>query len=197
MLIDVAALLPVGRILVGLILTAAIILAFGKRHEAIIALAIQYILVAVLVTEGPYAPVGLVKLTAGLVVVAVLSITLRRGEMHALPLPLRLAVLAVAGIAAYSLQSYAVPTAVPPMAALEVGLAGKWLIVAGLLTAIIWRDPLRAGLGLLTFSSGFQVLYGYQEISLSVAGLLGIIDVIIALGVAYLTSQTTEGAASR
>jgi len=58
----------------------------------------------------------------------------------------------------------------------------------GLLTAIWAGEPLKVGLGLLTFEGGFELFYTTQEKSLSVMGLLGIANLLVALAIAYLVS---------
>jgi hypothetical protein len=43
-------------------------------------------------------------------------------------------------------------------------------------------------MGLLTFMSGFELFYAGLEQSLLVIGFLGMVNLLIALGVAYLAS---------
>jgi len=62
-----------------------------------------------------------------------------------------------------------------------------WLVAIGLLTVTLTRDPFKVGLGLLTFEAGFEVFFSTFEKSLSVAALLGVVNFLIALAIAYLT----------
>jgi hypothetical protein len=57
---------------------------------------------------------------------------------------------------------------------------------AGILLLGLSQEPLRVGLGLLTFLSGFDLFYVALEPSLVVTGLLGSISFVIALGMAYV-----------
>jgi hypothetical protein len=53
---------------------------------------------------------------------------------------------------------------------------------------ILTAEPLKAGLGLLTFMVGFELFYAALESSLSVVGFLGIANLFMALAIAYLAS---------
>jgi hypothetical protein len=69
-----------------------------------------------------------------------------------------------------------------------ISQACYWLVGIGLLTVVLTRDPYKVGLGLLTFQAGFGILLASFEQSLSVAALVGAVDLLIALGVSYITS---------
>jgi hypothetical protein len=56
----------------------------------------------------------------------------------------------------------------------------------GFLMLLINLDPLRKGVGLLLLLSGFEGIYLYLEQSLVVIELLGIINIMLALAIAYL-----------
>ena len=53
---------------------------------------------------------------------------------------------------------------------------------------ILTAEPLKVGLGLLTFMAGFELFYAALESSLSVTGFLGIINLFMGLAIAYLVS---------
>jgi hypothetical protein len=57
----------------------------------------------------------------------------------------------------------------------------------GLVLMIAGIDPLRAGIGLLVLLNGFQALYAFLEHSLLVIGMLGVLDLLVALGIAVCT----------
>lgn len=65
--------------------------------------------------------------------------------------------------------------------------AAYWLVGMGLLTIILTRDPFKTGLGLLTFSNGFELVYIWFDPGLLVLGLLGIGNTLTALVASYLT----------
>jgi len=72
------------------------------------------------------------------------------------------------------------------------------LAALGILLLGLSQDPLRVGVGLLMFLSGFDIFYVALEPSLVVTGLLGSISFVIALGVAYLkAAQTAAGGEER
>jgi hypothetical protein len=99
-------------------------------------------------------------------------------------LPFRLLAVVLTGLATSSLlSSYPLPE-VPR----DIGFVCYWLALIGLLAMILTVEPLKAGLGLLTFMAGFELFYAALESSLSVVGLLGIVNLLIALAIAYLAS---------
>lgn len=63
---------------------------------------------------------------------------------------------------------------------------GLLLIGMGLLHVSLTVRPLRVGLGLLTFLSGFEILYAAVERSVLVIGLLAVLTLSLALISAYL-----------
>jgi hypothetical protein len=61
------------------------------------------------------------------------------------------------------------------------------LVGLGLVTLSLTDEPLMAGLGLLTFLTGFELFYSALEQSVAMLGLLGAVNLTIALAIAYLT----------
>ncbi len=98
--------------------------------------------------------------------------------------PFRLLAAILIGLVTTSLLNSYPPPEVPR----DIGFACYWLGLMGLLAMILTTEPLRAGLGLLTFMSGFELFYAALESSLSVIGLLGIVNLLMALAIAYLAS---------
>ena len=180
----------------GLGLTSALIAAVENRRVSLLALSAQYILAGLLLSEilGPW--IGSLKIFVGAMIYLILYGTTRPppqtstqtpqdlGRNLLSSRPFRLLSIALAGILAYSLfRSYPLPKVTP-----EVNLGCYWLVTMGLLTAIWAGEPLKVGLGLLTFEGGFELFYTTQEKSLSVMGLLGIANLLVALAIAYLVS---------
>ena len=60
-------------------------------------------------------------------------------------------------------------------------------MVIGLLSVLIGFEPLRIGLGLLTFVNGFETMYFFLEPSFVVIGILGMTQILIALAVAFFS----------
>lgn len=96
--------------------------------------------------------------------------------------PLRALALGAALLAAYA-GSLRFPL---PQVSSLVGLACYLLGVVGLFLAGMAEEPLGAGLGLLVFLNGFDLFFSALEPSLVVAGLLGLMQFLITLAVAYL-----------
>jgi len=68
----------------------------------------------------------------------------------------------------------------------DLSLVCAWLWLMGFLAMALSDEPLRTGLGLLTMSAGFQLLYAALEPSSIAVGLLGSLDLLLGLAVAYL-----------
>ena len=96
----------------------------------------------------------------------------------------RLLVALLLAVVTYALGSRHPFVVEPP----GVSQACYWLVGIGLLIVVLSRDIFKVGLGLITFQAGFGVLLATFESSLSVAALMGVVDILIALGIAYLTS---------
>ena len=84
-----------------------------------------------------------------------------------------------------------------PNAPLPFWVVSLWLSTIGLLLIAITRDTLKLGMGLLTFTAGFGILYLTIEPSLLFYGLLVILDLVLALSVAHLASVPVEVGARR
>ena len=105
--------------------------------------------------------------------------------LYAMPAPFRLAVVALGGVAAYGLWRAHPLEMLPP----TVNLTSYSLMIMGLLLIATSEDPLRTGLGLLTFFNGFEVAYITLDSSLIVFALLGSIDILIALAVGHAAAR--------
>lgn len=112
---------------------------------------------------------------------------LRRFPVWSDDAPLRVLALGAALLAAYAGSLRFPLPQVPPL----VGLACYLLGVVGLFLAGMAEEPLGAGLGLLVFLNGFDLFFGALEPSLVVAGLLGLVQFLITLAVAYLALART------
>jgi len=116
----------------------------------------------------------------------------QRGGMGAL---FRLMVLLLGGLVAYGLWR-AYPLGIVPSG---VSLTSYLLVAIGLLVTLTSADPLRIGLGVLTFVNGFEGTYLFLEHSLVMMALLSAVDIIIALGIVtcaemWLVSLQVEAA---
>jgi hypothetical protein len=193
------------ELMLGLLITATVIIVLEDWRLCLWALLAQYVLVSLLLVRVMPLRVALVKVIMGGMVCVILYLTARRvhwgretvvkeGYYEPPPVPalwdifpmnlsFRLFVALLAALISYVLAS-SYPFVDQPEG---ISQACYWLVAIGLLTVILTRDPFKVGLGLLTFEAGFEVLFATLEKSLSVAALLGAVNLLIALAVAYLT----------
>ncbi|MDH7485621.1 MAG: hypothetical protein QHJ81_05015 [Anaerolineae bacterium] len=82
-----------------------------------------------------------------------------------------------------------------PVLPSDLALASTWLWLMGFLALALSEEPLRAGLGLLTLSAGFQLFYAALEPAATPVGLLGSLDLLLGLAIAYL--MVARGLAGR
>jgi hypothetical protein len=188
----------------GLYLAATMIIALEDWRLGLWALLAQYVLVGILLIKVMPLPVALVKVIVGGIVCMILYLTARRmhwgrqlvtpeegdelsdasRDIFRMNLAFRLAAALLAAAVTSTLASR------HPFLGQPEGVvrACYWLVVMGLVTALLASDPFKVGLGLLTFEAGFEVLFGTVEKSLSVAALLGVVNLLIALAVSYLAA---------
>lgn len=165
----------------------------------LVLLAIQYLASFGLVVT--VWPVGLaaVKLVVGWMAGAVLGSTQAAalvGEDELSGISGRLFRLMAAGMLWILVFSIAGPLQNRIPAAPPVLMGGLILMGIGLLHLSLTTKPLRMIVGLLTFMAGFEILYAAIESSVLVAGLLGVVNLGMALIGAYvmLSSSMEEPA---
>jgi uncharacterized MnhB-related membrane protein len=200
--------------IVGLIVTASLIVITRDWRLSLVALSVQYIMAGLLLTRFIQPQVAVIKVLIGTLVCIILYLTARlagvsreelmseeeaaEGGTSSPPVSMRgvwlmdftfrLLVTLFVGLVVYDLANrYPLPE-VPS----EVGLTCYWLASQGLLVLMLTEEPLKAGMGLLTLITGFELFYSALEHSLSVAGFLGIANFLIALATAYLAASGTE-----
>ncbi|MGQ9709839.1 MAG: hypothetical protein ACUVXE_05110 [Anaerolineae bacterium] len=199
----------------GLVVALGLVLVARRWLFQVVGMAMVYFFVGVLHTRTLRPEVVLVKLLIGAVVCLALGATEQAsarsvaegdrggGETDevASPFrwrnflrprwsddaPLRALALGAALLVAYAGSLRFPLPQVPPL----VGLACYLLGVVGLFLAGMAEEPLGAGLGLLVFLNGFDLFFSALEPSLVVAGLLGLMQFLITLAVAYLALART------
>ena len=83
----------------------------------------------------------------------------------------------------------ATPGVLPfPVASEHVTFGALQLVCQGLLLLGLTGGPLKTGLGILTFFSGFGLLYSGVEPALMVVGVLAAVDIAVALAISYLAA---------
>jgi hypothetical protein len=201
---------------IGVFVTAGLLVVSQDWRLNLIALAVQYFFVALLMTQVIRLEMAAVKALIGWLICLAFylteqqakSLTRASGERSDLSLQgwfaarlhgwrrQGISVRAAFGFLAtvmVAVAAYAVASAIPiSQVPEEFALACYSLSGLGILLLGLSQDPLRVGVGILMFLSGFDLLYVALEPSLVVTGLLGSISFVVALGMAYLkTIQAT------
>jgi hypothetical protein len=208
-----------ASLLAGLVITAAFVIAFSDWRLALFALAAQYVLAAILVLDLLPYPLPLVRVISGTLALVIFWITFRqrssayRRAMAQAPddaalaaadrryhpgifvagflfrlLALTLVAMGILGISS-SMSFLGLPA--------DILFGALWLISAGILVAIVSRDVLWLGLGILMLTSGFTILETAMEASLLLFGLLNISDLLLAVVVAHLSALPVFGVGPR
>lgn len=194
------------------VFTAGLLLILHDWRLSLLALLGQYLIAGLLFADVLLPYLAFVKVLVGMFVCLILYLTARQANWGTLPeditkdeaiqlrkermirfgpyllpteLPFRLFSGLMIILATWSLSqqpSYHLP-AVPD----HFNLAVFALIGLGLTTAGLTTEPLRAGLGLLTLFTGFELFYSALEQSTDVLLSLAIANLTVALVVAYLT----------
>ncbi len=193
--------IPITTAAVGVLITAGVLIVVQDWRLSLLALAVQYVFVGLLLTQVLVAELAALKALIGLIICPVLYVTavrVRWGQPVAVAdgpagwrLPtstaFRLVVALMGGLVSYNLATRPGLT-LPEVQDPAINLACYALMCLGLLALGLTEEPLKAGMGLLTVMSGFELFYAGLEQSLLVIGFLGLANLLIALGVAYLAS---------
>jgi hypothetical protein len=201
--------------LICLLLAAATLVLFNDWRLRLAALAVQYVAAAILVTQVVRVEVAFAKFVAGCLVVAILVITASRFNLDTSGLtelpagaddmprarrfevptgfPFRLMATLMFVIAAIYLATR--PNMVLPglQVAPAINIASYLLMALGLLNLGLSEEPMRAGTGLLTLLTGFEIFYAVVEPSLAIVALLAAAQFGVALAVSYLTVLQHSG----
>lgn len=196
---------------VGVLVTAGLLVVSRDWRANVIALAVQYFFVALLMTRVVRLEIGAVKGLVGWLICLVFYVTGRQAgaferssSVEGSTSSRRWRRWVMSARASFSLLAVILVAVVTFIAALfvplpqvptDVRLACYLLGGLGLLLLGVQEGPLEVGFGLLTLLSGFDLFYVALEPSLVVAGLLGTLSFVIALAMAYL--RTTQAAAGR
>ena len=212
------------QVALTLVAASALLLVVEERRLSMVPLLIQYPLLGPLVGSQIYRPVLFTRVGLGIAVCLILYVTAahvqreldllmpplrsqdtnqpaptapasRAIDLAGMGLAFRLLVVALGGLVAYGMWRVYPLASVPA----EVSLSGYWLVSMGLLVALTSIDPLRTGLGVMTAINGFEGIYLHLEQSLVIISLLGLLNILLALGVATCSEswlESLEGEAS-
>lgn len=194
------------------LLTGFLIVIAWDWRLALSALALQYFAASVLFLDGLDPRLSIIKLFVGFFICIILYFTARQVNWGRLPedvspaesvqwqrdqqlrfgpyllpsnAPFRIflalfVVLAVVTIA--QRQGLQLPAVSGPLNVAILGLCGMGLLALGLTT-----EPLKAGMGLLTFMTGFELFYNNLEQSVAMIIFLAFANLTLTLTIAYLT----------
>ncbi len=193
--------------LIGLVITAACIVLISDWRFALLALTIQYILVGLLLSNIVQPSVATVRVVSGGIAAAILFLSMeyraaqnrlaqrRRDQVASPPLPVfvigtafRFFAVVLVAVTLIGFASSMTFLGLPAY----VLFGSMWLMAIGLLVAMLSRDVLRLGLGILAFTGGFGILDTAIEGSLFLYGLINIADLLIAVVVSHLATLSSE-----
>ncbi len=200
-----------NQLLLGLLGSVAIVMLFADWRFSLLALAAQYVLVAILLSTLIPLQIAAVRMIAGGLVATMFYITARRTARRTrrqrapdepydeepargvfwMNMPFRIIALALVALSVIALSGQFVLLNAPTL----FWVTGLWLALGGLVTIALTRDALKLGMGLLFFTSGFGIIYLSIDNSLLIYALLVISDLIVALAISHIASvpAQTEG----
>lgn len=192
--VDLATLSSV-ILLIGLASSVSLVVLVADWRLAILVLVIHYILAAILLGSLVVFPIALVRIVSGALAALILYFTARQTQWRDRAAPvfiigftfrlfaLALVAASIAGIASSMTFLSLAPSSL---------FGGLFLIAIGVLVAILSRDVLRLGVGILIFSSGFCIFETGIELSLFLYGLLNIADLLLAVVIAHLSKISRD-----
>ncbi|GAB4499156.1 MAG: hypothetical protein OHK0052_13720 [Anaerolineales bacterium] len=177
--------------LVLLTLSGLFLLATRSRRALTSILALQAVGVFVLTLQSLSLNLAAVKLVSGWMAAALLALQTDVLEQQALGRVFRVLAGVLLTLTVWSVEPLA-GRFLPGVAPVYV-LAGLTLFGLGLLQLGFTANPLVLTVGLLTVLTGFDVIYAALENSLLVAGLLAVVQLLVALTGSYWSVVETEG----
>jgi hypothetical protein len=183
--------------IVGVFVTAAVIVLVSDWRASLLALLGQYLLGGLVLSRLVLPEVALMKVLIGALACLMLYLAARQagyvgshpsasasGQRAIFPAgpAFRLLAVTLMGLLAMALnQSYPLPV-VPR----DVALGSYWLMLSGLLILMLTEHPFKAGQGLLTAIIGVEILYAPIERSLAMAWLWAVVNLLLTLAITYL-----------
>lgn len=202
--LQVLSILSSVHTVVGLAICASLIVILEDWRWSLLLLLAQYILAGLLLSSTVLPRLAVIKILVGAIATLTLYWTARfttltpstRAELAAqgavlkppaastMGRPLR-SLTVVLGALVISALQVRFPI---PVASVYVSAGAYWLLGMGLVIMMLTQEPFKIGLGLLLFQSGFDLFYTALEPGLVVIGLSGLVTLLTALLIAYLTS---------
>ncbi|MCI0648033.1 MAG: hypothetical protein L0346_24505 [Chloroflexi bacterium] len=194
------------------LLTAAVIFVVRDWRWSLLALAVQYLVAGLLFADLLDPRLAVVKSLVGLFICLILHITARQVNWGRLPaditpqeaarlrrdrtihfgryrlptdFPLRLFLALMVTLVVWAVSQR--PAYHLPIVPDHFNLAVYALVGMGLAHLSLTTEPLRAGMGLLTFLTGFELYYSALEQSLAMLTFLAVANLVLALVIAALS----------
>lgn len=213
--VDIAktiAALPGTAVLVALLIAAGLLVVLTNWRLLIFALGAQYILIGLMLTRVVPIELAAVKALVGVMICPVLYITARRVRWGRVEeeddteeeveqpkrrwwwivgagLPVRVIVATLALAMSISLASRnPLPITTDQILSRDFTVGAFSVMLLGLINAALAENPLKVGLGLLSILAGFELFFTAVEPTLTIVGLLGLTNLILALAISYLTT---------
>lgn len=177
-------------LLAALVLDGGLLLTVGSWRTAMLALLLQYIIVAVLMLGALAPQLALVQALVGSLVCVILYLAERRAtQLRQRPAEgmwggraFRFLATMAGLLAAWTFaERWALPAG-----GFGQNLALYWLAAVAMLCGTLGRSPLRIGMGLMGFLTGVGLLYLFLERSLALVAAYAIVQLVTALVIAYL-----------
>jgi hypothetical protein len=193
-------------------ITASLILIIRDWHWSLLALLIQYLVVGLLFVDIIAPQMAFLKVIIGIFICLILFVTARQVNWGRLPedltseeavlhreerllrfgpymlptdTPFRIFLALAIALSVWALtQKVAFHL---PVLLDHTNLAVFALVGMGLATLSLTSEPLKAGMGILTLITGFELFFSSVDQSLAGIVIFAIISLVIALAIAYLT----------
>ena len=187
-----------GYVAVVVVFVMALILVIvDNRSLIVVALAVIYLFVSLLFTNILAPQIAGIKLIVYIVVWSIIfgcvqqkgwsygeDFNKMEGFIVSAQTRFRFFAAIIAGLVGWQLiQTGKLPF---PIVSELVTLGATQLVCQGLLLLSIAQQPLKVGIGILIMFSGFGLLYSAVEPALMVVGMLGVVDIAVALAICYL-----------
>jgi hypothetical protein len=206
------ATVPAIAVLIGLLIAAGLLVILVNWRLLILALGAEYLLIGLMLTRAVPLELAAVKALVGVMICPVLYITARRvkwGQTDETAeteieetqprsrlrrligpgLPLRLLIVLLGLALSLSLATRnPLPITSEQTISRDLTIGTFSLLLLGLLNIALNENPLKVGLGLLSLLAGFELFYTVIEPTLTIVGLLGLTNLILALAISYLTT---------
>jgi len=178
-----------------LFITGSALTLMRPQPRSMFILAVQYIAVSWLASTSLPAAGVAAKLVTGLLVCVIFYLGIRqigdkplRGDDHLLSANLPFSIIALLLVTVASVSVARSNLFAQFDIRIEASVGALFLIAASLLNLGLGTDQLRIGIGLLTFVSGAELVYGFIEPALALIALLTIVHLGIVLVVSYIIS---------